>query len=121
LTYAGIKLRSKFVVPFPEGVHYRLGVNVELSILPEAYDQSRFGSEIRPIACWENEHFIIAVNPIIDASLAAPDFAEGPSFEPALLAKAKIAGAVSLFLWIGVMYWGRMLTFFRPPFVVPPK
>jgi hypothetical protein len=34
---------------------------------------------------------------------------------------ARIAGAVSLFLWIGVMYWGRMLTFFRPPFVVPPK
>lgn len=34
---------------------------------------------------------------------------------------AKIAGGVSLFLWIGVMYWGRMLTFFRPPFVVPPK
>jgi len=103
LTYAGIKLRSKFVVPFPEGVHYRLGVNVELSILPEAYDQSRFGSEIRPIACWENEHFIIAVNPIIDASLAAPDFAEGPSFEPALLAKAKIAGAVAL----GVEYYGN--------------
>ncbi len=34
---------------------------------------------------------------------------------------ARIAGAVSLFLWIGVMYWGRMLTFFRPPFVVPPR
>ncbi len=34
---------------------------------------------------------------------------------------ARVAGAVSLFLWIGVMYWGRMLTFFRPPFVVPPK
>jgi len=34
---------------------------------------------------------------------------------------ARIAGGVSLFLWIGVMYWGRMLTFFRPPFVVPPK
>ena len=34
---------------------------------------------------------------------------------------AWLAGAVSLFLWIGVMYWGRMLTFFRPPFVVPPK
>lgn len=34
---------------------------------------------------------------------------------------ARIAGAISLFLWIGVMYWGRMLTFFRPPFVVPPK
>jgi hypothetical protein len=34
---------------------------------------------------------------------------------------ARIAGAISLFLWVGVMYWGRMLTFFRPPFVVPPK
>ena len=34
---------------------------------------------------------------------------------------ARIAGGISLFLWIGVMYWGRMLTFFRPPFVVPPK
>ena len=34
---------------------------------------------------------------------------------------ARIAGAVSVFLWIGVMYWGRMLTFFRPPFVVPPR
>jgi len=32
----------------------------------------------------------------------------------------RIAGAVSLFVWIGVMYWGRMLTFFRPPWVVPP-
>lgn len=33
---------------------------------------------------------------------------------------ARIVGGVSLFLWVGVMYWGRMLTFFRPPFVEPP-
>jgi hypothetical protein len=33
----------------------------------------------------------------------------------------RIAGAVSLTMWIGVMFWGRMLTFFRPPFVVPPQ
>jgi hypothetical protein len=33
---------------------------------------------------------------------------------------ARIVGGVSLFLWIGVMYWGRMITFFRPPFVIPP-
>jgi hypothetical protein len=32
----------------------------------------------------------------------------------------RIAGAVSLIAWIGVMYWGRMITFFRPPWVVPP-
>jgi len=34
---------------------------------------------------------------------------------------ARLAGGVSLFLWIGVMYWGRMITFYRPPFVIPPE
>lgn len=33
----------------------------------------------------------------------------------------RIVGAVSLAVWVGVMYWGRMLTFYRPPFVVPPQ
>ncbi len=33
----------------------------------------------------------------------------------------RVAGAISITMWIGVMYWGRMLTFFRPPFVVPPQ
>jgi hypothetical protein len=33
----------------------------------------------------------------------------------------RIAGIVSLVAWVGVMYWGRMLTFYRPPFVVPPQ
>jgi Ni/Fe-hydrogenase subunit HybB-like protein len=33
----------------------------------------------------------------------------------------RLAGAVSITMWIGVMFWGRMLTFFRPPFVVPPQ
>lgn len=32
----------------------------------------------------------------------------------------RITGFVSLFMWVGVMYWGRMLTFFRPPWVTPP-
>ena len=32
---------------------------------------------------------------------------------------ARIVGAISLVAWIAVMYWGRMLTFYRPPFVVP--
>lgn len=33
---------------------------------------------------------------------------------------ARIIGGISLFLWVGVMYWGRMITFYRPPFVIPP-
>ena len=39
--------------------------------------------------------------------------------EPVPLA-GRITGLVSLTVWIGVMYWGRMLTFYRPPWVVPP-
>ena len=30
---------------------------------------------------------------------------------------ARVAGAVSLTMWIGVMSAGRLLTFFRPPYV----
>jgi hypothetical protein len=30
---------------------------------------------------------------------------------------AKIIGAVSLISWFFVMYWGRMLTFYRPAFI----
>jgi hypothetical protein len=33
----------------------------------------------------------------------------------------RIAGLISISMWIGVMFWGRMITFFRPPFVVPPQ
>jgi hypothetical protein len=29
---------------------------------------------------------------------------------------ARVAGAVSLAMWIGVMSAGRLLTFFRPPY-----
>lgn len=29
---------------------------------------------------------------------------------------ARVAGAVSLTMWIGVMSAGRLLTFFRPPY-----
>jgi hypothetical protein len=42
-----------------------------------------------------------------------------PAGEPVPLG-GRIAGTVSLLAWIGVMYWGRMITFFRPPWVVPP-
>jgi hypothetical protein len=29
---------------------------------------------------------------------------------------AKVSAAVSLFLWVGVMYWGRVLQFFGKSF-----
>jgi hypothetical protein len=46
--FAGVKLRSKFSVPSPPSERLRVGVNVEISRLPEAYDASRWGAEMRP-------------------------------------------------------------------------
>jgi len=91
--YAGSKLRAKFVTPEGWHEHVRLGANFELSILPERYDASRGGTEIRPIAAWENEHWLFAVNPILDVPLGGSDHA--PEFEPAAMAKVKIAGVVA--------------------------
>jgi hypothetical protein len=100
--YSGIKLRSKFVTPPDFHPSIRLGVNVELAWLPEAYDAGRFGTEVRPIAAFEDDVWLLAANPILDIPLAGPDASEGPSFEPALMAKIKIAGLFA----VGLEYYG---------------
>jgi hypothetical protein len=93
LDYAGVKLRSKFVTP-PSWTeahpHWRLGVNVELSILPDTYDPDRIGGEIRPIAAWEDARWAFAVNPILDVPLAGEGSKHGPAFEPAGSAMIKL-------------------------------
>jgi hypothetical protein len=87
--YAGTKLRAKFVTPEGWHPHVRLGVNVELSIVPEQYDASRLATEIRPIAAWEDELWILVINPIVDIPLGGSDHA--PELEPAAMAKVKVA------------------------------
>jgi hypothetical protein len=93
--YAGVKLRSKFVTPPGWHPHLRLGVNLEVSLLPQAYDRNRWGSEIRPIVAWDDPHFLLVANPIVDLSYAGPDASAGPTFEPAAMAKAKLFGIVA--------------------------
>ncbi len=94
--YAGVKLRSKFVTPPGWDAHWRLGLNLELSLLPQAFDPDEWGLEIRPIIAWENAHFMFVFNPIVDAALAGPDYRAGPMFEPALSAAYKFGERVSL-------------------------
>ena len=101
LDYAGFKLRSKFVSPPSFHAHLRLGLNVELSILPETYDRSRFGGELRPIVAWEGSGWLFAVNPIIGVPLGAPGFHQGPTFEPAL----KITRGFAETFAVGVEYY----------------
>jgi hypothetical protein len=102
--YAGFKLRSKFVTPPTLHPHLRLGINFEVSLLPEAYDRDRWGAEIRPIVGWEADHWLVLVNPIVDLSLAGPDAVAGPSFEPA----AKLARSFAELLALGIEYYGSI-------------
>ena len=96
LDYAGAKLRSKFVTPPGFDEHFRFGINLEVSLLPRAFDASRWGAEVRPIAAWESERWLFAINPDLSGS---PDSA--PAFEPGAMAKVKVAG-----LALGVEYFG---------------
>jgi hypothetical protein len=104
--YAGVKLRSKFVTPpdwySRDGRQLRLGVNFELSVLPERYDRDRWATEIRPIVAWDTPSWLFAVNPILDQALAGSG-AEGPTFQPALMALYKVANVVS----VGLEYYGN--------------
>jgi hypothetical protein len=93
--YAGIKLRNKFVTPPNWKKYWRLGLNVEFSLLPQGYDRDRWGNELRPIVAFETDRFEIVVNPIVDTSLAGPDASAGPSFEPCISAVYKVDDAAS--------------------------
>ena len=106
--YAGAKLRSKFVTPPSFHPHVRLGVNVELSRVPQAYDPDRWGGELRPIVAWENVEWTFAFNPILAVPLAGAGYREGPSFEPAFAVYKKVRDRVSF----GVEYYATL----GPPF-----
>jgi hypothetical protein len=102
--YAGVKLRSKFVTPPDFDPHVRLGLNLEVSLLPATFDRDRWGNELRPIAAWEDEHWMFVINPIVDTPLAGAGFHDGPTFQPAAMAVRKIAGKVS----VGVEYYANL-------------
>ncbi|HEY1696279.1 MAG TPA: hypothetical protein VGG39_29140 [Polyangiaceae bacterium] len=93
--WAGVKLRSKFVTPPTFDPHWRLGVNFEVSYLPPTYEADRWGSEIRPIVTWHDDHWLFVANPILDQSFAGADAKQGPSFQPAVKA-ARTVGPVAL-------------------------
>jgi hypothetical protein len=107
--YAGLKLRNKFVTPPRWDAHWRLGLNIEFSLLPEGYDRDRWGNELRPIAAWENERLELVVDPIVDSSLAGPDASAGPTFQPCLMAVYKVQETVSF----GFEYYTNLGPFSR--------
>jgi hypothetical protein len=102
-SWAGVKLRSKFVTPPSFDAHWRFGLNLEVSYLPPAYDRDRWGSELRPIVAWHDATWLLVINPIVDQSLAGPGASDGPSFQPA----AKVACTVGP-VALGVEYYATL-------------
>jgi hypothetical protein len=111
--YAGVKLRNKFVTPPGWNAHWRLGLNIEFSLVPQTYDRGRWANELRPIVAWESTQLAFAFNPIVDTSFAGPDASAGPSLEPCVSLAYKVHEAVSF----GVEYYANLGPFssgFRP-------
>jgi len=101
--YSGVKLRSKFVTPPEWNEHWRLGINLELSRLPESYDPARWGAEVRPIVGWEDDRFLFALNPSIGMPLTSPASSEGPELEPCAMTKLKLGGVA-----LGLEYYASL-------------
>ena len=104
--WAGVKLRSKFVTPPGQFEHVRLGINLEISYVPEIYESARWGSEIRPIAAYFDRGWLAVINPILDQALAGSGpggASDGPWFEPAVKA-ARALGPIAL----GLEYYGSL-------------
>jgi hypothetical protein len=102
--WAGAKLRSKLVSPEGWHPHLTLGLNVEVSWIPERFEADRFGGELRPIFNWDARYFQVAANPNIEFALAGEGLHEGPEFSPGVAFYVKIPDIASF----GVEYYGSL-------------
>lgn len=99
--YAGAKLRAKLVTPEGWHPHLRFGVNFEVSALPTSYEADVYGGELRPIAAFEDDAWIVAANPIVSFGLRGQSRRDGPAFEPAIAIYKKVLDLYSF----GVEYY----------------
>ena len=102
--WAGFKVRLKSVFPhrFARGV-IGLGLNIELSVVPQTFEANVWGSELRPIFDVRFRRLYFSVNPIIDIDLAG-SVAGRPQLQPA----AKLAVRVVSTLSVGAEYYAAL-------------
>ena len=99
--YAGTKLRMKGRLREPAFGWLRLALNGELSIIPKAYEASRWGGELRPILETRAGQLGLWLNPIIS-------FAFDEGVHPELERCAKDAWAVTDVLSLGAEYYAGL-------------
>ncbi|WP_242395341.1 hypothetical protein [Anaeromyxobacter oryzisoli] len=102
--YGGVKLRFKARLPRRVAGHLGVALNSELSAIPRAYSESRYGAELRPIVDLRAGPAYLSVNPILDVDLEG-NLAGRPQLEPAAKAEAML---VDDHLGVGAEYYGAI-------------
>ena len=90
----GIKGRIKWLPVRAETGPY-LGANVELSNVTKKFSESRVGTELRVMAGYRTENWLLGVNPILDWSLS-PGHRGSPEVVTAWKASRQVASGLAL-------------------------
>jgi hypothetical protein len=108
--FAGVKLRFKARLPFRVARLLGFALNGELSYLPRAWSDARFGGELRPIVDLRVGPLYVSLNPILSFDFEGP-LAGRPQLEPAAKLALFVAGDV---LSVGAEYYGGIGPFYAP-------
>ena len=95
--FAGPKFRLKWLPlrPAEGGTGIFAGVNAELAIVQERFEQAGRTAEIRPIIGYRGEKWLFSFNPILETDLAGEQ--KGVFFfAPAFKASRKVSGGTAL-------------------------
>lgn len=101
----GVKLRLKWIPVHSEtsGGWY-LGANEEISSISGQFSQSRYSTELRLIAGYRDDAWLIGVNPVFSWNLSPGQRADNPQFEAGLKVSRNVATGIAL----GLEYYTAM-------------
>lgn len=102
-SFAGWKLRTKWVLPRRFTGKFFLGINAEIGKVPRAVEEQGWANEFRPIAGFYDGRWLLDINPIFGYALSGPDKLR-PDFEPA----GKVGFNTQLGFMVGSEYYAGL-------------
>ena len=91
----GLRPRLKYIHPKEEGSPFFWGLNTEFGYSSLKVTDTMWGMEIRPIIGFENDHWLISFNPILNIPLSKGGM-HAAAFEPSLKVMRKVNEALEL-------------------------
>ena len=91
----GLRPRLKYIHPREEGNPFFWGLNTEFGYSSLKVTDTMWGMEIRPIIGFENDHWLVSFNPILDIPLSKGGMHKA-EFEPSLKVMRRINGDLEL-------------------------